>query len=72
MSFDTIKIALTNHAILIFPDSEEPYVFFTDASKHSWSGYLWQERIMNINDKDLKSFIPTTSVIGTFVVFQRN
>ena len=39
-SLDTIKAALTNGPILIFPDPNEPYVLFTDASRHRWSGVL--------------------------------
>ena len=37
VSFDTIRIALTNSPILTFLDPNEEYVFYTDDSKHSWS-----------------------------------
>ena len=57
VSFDTIKIPLTNSLILIFPDPYQPYVFFTDASKHSWFEVLIQERVTNIKDKNVKSFL---------------
>ena len=42
VSFNTIKIALTNRPILIFPEYSEPYVLYADTSKHSWSGVLTQ------------------------------
>ena len=56
VGFDTIKITLTKSPIFILPDPNEPYVLFTDSSKHSWSGVPTQERITNINGKDMKSF----------------
>ena len=54
MSFDTIKIALTNSPILILPDLNEPFLLFTYALKHSLLGVLTQERTTNINDLDIK------------------
>ena len=42
--------------ILIFPDPNQSDVLFTDASKHSWSRILIQERVKYINDRDVKSF----------------
>ena len=55
-SLDTIKVALTISPILIFPDTNEPYVLFTDASKHSWSGILNQEYIKTMKDRNIKTF----------------
>ena len=65
--FDTIRIRLTHSPILIFPDPNEPFVHFTGTTKHSQSGVLKQERVKNINDKDVKSFLSITCVKGTFV-----
>ena len=59
-----LKLTLTNIPILIFPNPNETYVIFTDASKHSWSRLPAQERITNINDKDVKSFLPILMSVG--------
>ena len=56
----------------MFPDPNEPYILFTDASKHSWFGVLTQECITTIKGKDTKSFLPITYVWGTFVGSQKN
>ena len=64
-SLDTIEEAQ------IFPDPNEPYVLFTDASKESWSGLLTQECITTIKGKDEKSFLWITYVSGTFVGSQK-
>ena len=45
-----VKAALTNSPILIFLYLNEPYVLFTDASKHIWSGVLTKECITTIID----------------------
>ena len=66
MSFDTIKIMLTNSPILILPDlTGFLYAVHIDF-KTDWLGVLTQERVTNINDKDVKSFLPITCVSGTF------
>ena len=58
LSFNTIKAALTKSPILIFPDPNVPYILFTDASMHSWSGVLAQEWMLTMKGKDIKSFLP--------------
>ena len=50
-SIKTIKEALTNSPILIFPDPNETYVLLTDASRHSWSRVLTQKFITTIRGK---------------------
>ena len=50
-SIKTIKEALTNSPILIFPDPNETYVLLTDASRHSWSRVLTQKFIITIRGK---------------------
>ena len=40
--FQLLKEALCTHPILWYPDSERPYVLFTDASKYGWAGVLTQ------------------------------
>ena len=43
-TLDTIKHAITNSHILIYPDPNKQYHLFTDASNHTWSGVLTQLR----------------------------
>ena len=72
VSFDTIKMALTNSSILIFLDPNKPYMLYRDASKHDWSGVLTQERLTKVNDKDIVFFLPITYINGTSVGSQKN
>ena len=69
---DTIKATLTNSPIWILPDPSDPYIFFTDASRHSWLEVLTQEQITSVKDKDFKSFLPITNISWTFVDSQKN
>ena len=39
---DTIKHALTNSSVLIYPNPNKEYHLFMDASNHTWSGVLTQ------------------------------
>ena len=41
-SFNNLRILLMQDPILKYPDPEQPYVLFTDASKIGWSGVLTQ------------------------------
>ena len=54
VSFETIKIALTNSSIVIYPDPNKHHVLFTNASKHSWYRVLSQERVTSMKDRDMK------------------
>ena len=67
VSLDTIKIALTNSAILIFPNPlKNTYstlrLLNTDIS----------EDIVQINDEETTLFLPITYTSGTFVGVQKN
>ena len=53
VSFDTIKITLTNSPDLIFPHSTQKYIHFTEASKYSWSVVLMLARVAKISGKDI-------------------
>ena len=46
VSFDTIKIVLTNIPILIVLDSNHDYVFYTDAPKLNWSRVQTQVNVV--------------------------
>ena len=43
-ALNTIKHAITNNTVLIYPDPSKQYHLFTDASDHTWSGVLTQTR----------------------------
>ena len=43
-ALDTIKHVITNSPVLIYPNPSREYHLFTDASKHTWSGVLTQQR----------------------------
>ena len=61
-----------NSQVLIFPDPNEPYVLFTDASKQRWSEVLSQEHITTMNGKNTPSCLPVMYVGGTLVGSQKN
>ena len=60
----TIKIALTDSLIWIFPNANEHYVLFTDVSKYGWSAVLIHENITTIKGKE--------TISGAFVGSQKN
>ena len=41
--------------ILTYPDPNHPYVLFTDASKYAWACVLTQEKIHQIERKEVKN-----------------
>ena len=67
LSFNTIKAALINSLILIFPDPSETYIAFTDAFKYSSLAVSTQECVTTMNSKDIKSFLPIMSISRIFV-----
>ena len=51
-ALNTIKHAITNSPVLIYPDPNEQYHLFTDTSSHMWVGVLTQTReILKENGK---------------------
>ena len=55
-ALDTIKHAITNNSELIYPDPRKTYHLFMDASNHTWSVVLTQQRF----DSDTSGSIETT------------
>ena len=41
-AFEKLKESLTTGPVLVYPNPEQPYVLFTDASKYAWSAVLTQ------------------------------
>ena len=52
--------------ILTYPDPNLPYVLFTDAGKYAWACVLTQEKIHNIEGKEVKILHPITYMSGLF------
>ena len=58
--------------ILKYPDPNYPYVLFTDASKYAWACVLTQEKIYQIEGKEIKILHPITYMSGLFHGSQLN
>ena len=58
--------------ILTYPDPNHPYVLFTDASKYAWACVLTQEKIHQIEGKEVKILHPITYMSGLFCGSQMN
>ena len=58
--------------ILTYPDPSFPYVLFTDASKYAWACVLTQEKIHNIEGKEVKILHLITYMSGLFRGSQMN
>ena len=72
-SFDNLRVMLMDHPILKYPDPQQPYVLFTDASKIGWSGVLTQEHRSNESERRPRSrFHPVCYVSGLFRGSQLN
>ena len=70
-ALDTIKHAINNSPVLIYPDPNKQYHMFTDASNHTWSGALTQTReTLRENRKLNITYHPITYQSGTFTSSQ--
>ena len=65
-SFDLLKASLMMEQILQYPDANLPYVLFTDASKYAWACVLTQEKIHQMEGKEIKILHPITYMSGLF------
>ena len=65
-SFELLKTCLMTKPILKYPDPDYPYVLFTDASKYAWACVLTQEKIHQIEGKEVKILHPITYMSGLF------
>ena len=64
-AFQHLKEELTKMPALQFPNPNKPFKLFTDASKHSYSGTLHQEK-EGQEDAEEPELIPITYFSGTF------
>ena len=72
-ALDTIKHAITNSPVLIYPDPNKQYKLFTDASNHTWSGVLTQTRETLRENGNLDiTYHPIMYQSGTFTSSQIN
>ena len=65
-SFELLKTSLMTEPILKYPDPNDPYVLFIDASKYAWACVLMQEKIHQIEGKEVKILHPITYMSGLF------
>ena len=61
-SFELLKTCFMTEAILKYLDPDHPYVLFTDASKYAWACVLTQEKIHQIEGKEVKILHPITYI----------
>ena len=71
-SFKLLKTSLMTEPILMYLDPNYPYVLFTDASKYAWACVLTQEKIHQIEGKEIKILHPITYMSGLFCGSQIN
>ena len=71
MALDTIKHAITNSPVLIYPNPSKEYHLFMDALNHTWSGVLMQQWSNSeiSNDEEL-TYHPIMCQSGTFSTSQ--
>ena len=63
-SFELLKTSLMTEPILKYPDPNHPYVLFTDA--YAWACVLMQEKIHQIEGKEVKILHPITYMSRLF------
>ena len=65
-SLDLAKEILTSPPVLIYPDPNEKYHLFTDASNFTWSAALTQESVIQTPKGKESTFLPIAFHSGTF------
>ena len=71
-SFELLKTSLMMDPILTYPDTNLPYVLFTDASKYALACVLTQEKTHTLDEKEIKLLHPITYMNGLFRGSQLN
>ena len=71
-SFELLKTSLMTEPILTYPDTNLPYVLFTDGSKYAWACVLTQEKTHITEGKEIKILHPITYMSGLFQESQNN
>ena len=71
MALGTIKYAIANSPVLIYPNPSKEYHLFMDALNHTWLGVLIQQRFNSeTNGKKECIYHPITYQSGTFLTSQ--
>ena len=65
-SFKLLKTSLMTNPFLTYPDTNLPYVLFTDASKYARACVLTQEKTHTTEGKENKLLHPITNMTGLF------
>ena len=65
-SLDLAKEILTSPPVLVYPDPNQEYHLFTDASNFTWSAALTQERVIQTPKGEESKFLPIAFHSGTF------
>ena len=65
-SLDLAKEILTSPPVLVYPDPNQKYHLFTDASNFTWLAALTQERVIQTLKGEESKFLPIAFHSGTF------
>ena len=71
-SFQLLKQMIVEEPILVYPDPNQLYVLFTDASKYAWSCVLTQEYTYEIDGKEKRVLHSIIYMSGLFKGSQIN
>ena len=72
ISFQMLKDTLCSALILKYPDTNKPYMLYTDASKYGWAGVLTQSHTSTVDGKTITMDHPVSYVSGLFCGSQLN
>ena len=72
ISFQMLKDTLCSAPILKYPDTNKPYMLYTDASKYGWAGVLTQSHTSTVDGKTITMDHPMSYVSGLFCGSQLN
>ena len=65
-AFEMLKAFLLEEPVLKYPNPDQPYVLYTDASKYTWAGVLMQAYAHAVDGVEKEIHHPVTYVSGLF------
>ena len=65
-AFEMLKSFLLKEPVLKYPNPDQPYVLYTDASKYAWAGVLTQAHTHVVDGVEKEIHHPVTYVSGLF------
>ena len=65
-AFEMLKSFLLKEPVLKYPNPDQPYVLYTDASKYAWAGVLTQAHTHMVDGVEKEIHHPVTYVSGLF------